>query len=84
MYHFPCSCTACVGDFPLANDLPNEFSQMADTIIDEKEAESYLKAIKEKMTRFSFDKSRSVSTAKFRKKIKINQTKLIFSYCSIL
>ena len=71
MYHFPCSCTACVGDFPLANDLPNEFSQMADTIIDEKEAESYLKVIKEKMTRFSFDKSCSVSTTKFREMINL-------------
>ena len=44
---------------------------MADTIIDEKEAESYLKAIKEKMIIFSFDKSCSVSTTKFIKLINL-------------
>ena len=66
VYHFQCRCTACVGEFPLAKDLPNTFSQMADTIIDEKEAESYLKWIKEKMKRFSLDRSCSVFNAKFR------------------
>ena len=70
MYHFQCRCTACVGDFPLAKDLPSTFSQMADKI-DEKEAESYLQAIKEKMTRFRLDRSCSVSTAKFREMINL-------------
>ena len=44
---------------------------MANTIIAEREAESYLKTIKEKMTRFSFDESCSVSTTKFRKMVNL-------------
>ena len=44
---------------------------MADTIIDEREAESYLKTIKEKIMRFSLDRSCSVSTTKFRKMINL-------------
>ena len=69
VYHFQCRCTACVSDFPLANELPETFSQMADQMIEDKDAESYLKAIKEKMTRVSFDENCSRSAAKFSKMI---------------
>ena len=69
VYHFQCRCTACASDFPLANELPETFSQIADQMIEDEEAESYLKTIKEKMTRFSFDENCSRSTAKFSKMI---------------
>ena len=58
-----------MSDFPLANELPDTFCQIADQIMEDKDSESYLKAIIEKMTRFSFDENCSRSAAKFSKMV---------------
>ena len=65
MFHFQCRCIACENNFPLASELPDTFSQMADQISNEDQAEAYLREVKEKMGKFGFDAKPIKSINKF-------------------
>ena len=67
VFHFRCRCTACVNNFPLANEIPDTFSDMAHMMVNEEVCMSYMKEVKEKMTRFTFDANSIKSISKFEK-----------------
>ena len=49
MFHFECSCTACVLNYPLARDLPSTYSAMTNSIIQDNQLASYFNSIREKL-----------------------------------
>ena len=67
VFHFRCRCTACVNNFPLANEIPDTFSDMAHMMVNEEVCMSYIKEVKEKMTRFTFDVNSIKSISRFEK-----------------
>ena len=67
MFHFQCRCIACENNFPLASELPNTFSQMADLILNEEQADAYLQEVSEKMKRFEIEANPIKSINKFEK-----------------
>ena len=66
MLHFQCQCTACVNNYPLANELPATYSEMAKVLYQEKMSESYFHIIKDKMEKSTFDWKILTSNTSFK------------------